>query len=1069
MRKLFFILSLFSCSLVFGQTESGADYFTRDTAIQVSANGSPKFTYWVRMTTHRGDTTKRPSIFTHNGAGEFGSDTTFFVFPSPHSFGPHFFLSNGSGWDGGLKLGNGMHYPNYFTVMPQAINMRGEYVLALIDSLVKYYPIELGSMHYEGLSMGNQEWQYMAAYYPSAGQEPGMQLMNSMVDLEGEGGQTFAPFQTGPDYPAYMGHWAKKYHGKFFGLEGDHDSRNEWQISQNIGDSTGQDGYFAYENISGGTHCCWNTMYDPTATNWRCISPITNGFIDASGSPANTMGNYFTDATNGSNIFQWMLRQGDTSIKSSAIPCSPVVAAGSNQSVQLPVSSATTTGTSTSACGHTIVTNAWTQISGTAATITAPSSLTTSFTGLTNTSVFRLTSTDNSSLIGTSDITITVLPEVPPTVNAGGPYAVVLPTNSVTLSGTATANGGASISIKVWTKTSGTGTQTITNNTSLTPTINGLVSGSYVFMFSVTDNNGNTSTANATIVVNPALPFGSQLDSMCAGEYVNAKIDKLGKLWSYTTSPLLAGSNNTGLPGGAIAVASSLTWKTVGGTLHGIEPVTSDGHVYGYGGNDQAQLGIGVITPSPTTILVPTMVVFDSTGRDSMNNVTMAKGTYTANALQGLYIVKGGSSSDTLFFNGASGNGIRGDGTTATDTVLSPVKVWSLPPAKHIKELIGGKYGVALWNDGSVWSTGAGGTGNSTVMYAFLGYTPSHAATDYLSWHQVTGFDALDSIIHITGGDIGGTLALGKSGKLYVWGANGGYLGDSTGPVYATPHDATSLITSHIPGGIQFMTANAQTFHVISNLDSLYGWGDNGFGNVGNGVEVDWQHAGFPYSGDPAQKFILMQTYPVKVSNKGDWKQIYGSVLFGLNSAATDFNDSLYEWGRNKGIMPNGVRECIGANGAQAAAYPNSWDVPDVTMVSPLAVTASIPTPCPGCINGAVTANCSLCTVATTVTTARAGSNQTIATRSTTLDGSGSTCTGGAINYYKWTQIGGTPAVMDVRAGKRVNLSGLTGTTTWQLTVIDNAWTTSTSTVTVTVSIVTSIDKLFFATPTTVK
>lgn len=322
MKKLLalFILIISCITHIFAQSERKDDYYTRDTAIQVSANGSPKFTYWVRMTTHRGDTTKRPSFFIHNGAGEIGSDTTFFVYPSPHSFGPHFFLSQPSPvWDGGIVLENGTHYPNYFTVMPQTVNMRGEYVLALIDTLVKYYPIELGSMHFSGLSMGSQEWQYMMAYYPSAGQEPGMQLITSMVDLQGEGGQTFAPFQTGPDYPVYMGHWAKKYNGKLFGLEGSNDSRNIWQLTQSMKDSTGTAGYFSYESLGGGTHCCWNSMYDPTVLNWTA-SPSGNANLVFSTNPASTNGNYVFDSHTGTSVFQWMLRQGDTTLKITNAP-----------------------------------------------------------------------------------------------------------------------------------------------------------------------------------------------------------------------------------------------------------------------------------------------------------------------------------------------------------------------------------------------------------------------------------------------------------------------------------------------------------------------------------------------------------------------------------------------------------------------------------------------------------------------------------------------------------------------------------------------------------------------------
>ena len=56
-----------------------------------------------------------------------------------------------------------------------------------------------------------------------------------------------------------------------------------------------------------------------------------------------------------------------------------------------------------------IVSHVWTQVSGATATITTPSSYTTTITGLTTgTYVFRLTVTDNLGATGQDDMTVTV-------------------------------------------------------------------------------------------------------------------------------------------------------------------------------------------------------------------------------------------------------------------------------------------------------------------------------------------------------------------------------------------------------------------------------------------------------------------------------------------------------------------------------------------------------------------------------------------------------------------------------------------------------------------------------------
>lgn len=96
---------------------------------------------------------------------------------------------------------------------------------------------------------------------------------------------------------------------------------------------------------------------------------------------------------------------------------SPSASAGTDQTITLPTSSVTLTGSGTDSDGS-ISSYAWTKISGTGGTIVSASSATTSVTGLTaGTYVFRLTVTDNASATGTDDITITVNAAAGPSVD----------------------------------------------------------------------------------------------------------------------------------------------------------------------------------------------------------------------------------------------------------------------------------------------------------------------------------------------------------------------------------------------------------------------------------------------------------------------------------------------------------------------------------------------------------------------------------------------------------------------------------------------------------------------------
>lgn len=93
----------------------------------------------------------------------------------------------------------------------------------------------------------------------------------------------------------------------------------------------------------------------------------------------------------------------------------PTASAGPDQSITLPVSSVTLSGSGTDPDGS-IASYSWTKVSGTGGTITSPASASTTVTGLTQGSyTFRLTVTDNSGASATDDVVITVNQQPTPT------------------------------------------------------------------------------------------------------------------------------------------------------------------------------------------------------------------------------------------------------------------------------------------------------------------------------------------------------------------------------------------------------------------------------------------------------------------------------------------------------------------------------------------------------------------------------------------------------------------------------------------------------------------------------
>jgi hypothetical protein len=82
-----------------------------------------------------------------------------------------------------------------------------------------------------------------------------------------------------------------------------------------------------------------------------------------------------------------------------------------------------------------------------------------------------------------------------------------LPASTVTLTGTATGNGGATISAEGWTELSGPVTASPSAASSLTTGVSGLTTaGAYVFQLKATDNNGLSGTSTVTITVDAAVP-----------------------------------------------------------------------------------------------------------------------------------------------------------------------------------------------------------------------------------------------------------------------------------------------------------------------------------------------------------------------------------------------------------------------------------------------------------------------------------------------------------------------------------------------------------------------------------
>jgi hypothetical protein len=145
-----------------------------------------------------------------------------------------------------------------------------------------------------------------------------------------------------------------------------------------------------------------------------------------------------------------------------------------------------------------------------------------------------------------------------PTVSVGAPVTIALPVDNVSLSATASAQNGGSISSYMWTKITG-GTATITQPSSSTTTVTGLVQGSYVFRCTVTDDKGVSNSADKSVTVLPAQdPSGtSKFNFNFTSQNIAGWVDVSGGPLNSTSNGQSWTDSNTGI--GVFCISNSNT------------------------------------------------------------------------------------------------------------------------------------------------------------------------------------------------------------------------------------------------------------------------------------------------------------------------------------------------------------------------------------------------------------------------------------------------------------------------------------------------------------------------------
>ncbi len=280
------------------------------------------------------------------------------------------------------------------------------------------------------------------------------------------------------------------------------------------------------------------------------------------------------------------------------------------------------------------------------------------------------------------------------------------------------------------------------------------------------------------------------------------------------------------------------TWLKVAAGSEFAMALRSDSTIWSWGFNGNGQLGNGSTTGS----YYPTQI---GTDNDWVN--------ITTGSICGFGIKANG----TLWAWGFNVIGQLGDGTT--NQRLTPVQVGN---ATNWKTVESGQYHtLALKADNTLWAWG----------YNFVGQL---GLGDTITRHSPVQVDTSHQWVAIATGGYH-SLALKSNGTLWGWGLN---LNRELGDTIAA-YDTLAKLPIQIDFSTDWkaISAGYQYSLALKTNNTLWAWGFNGNGEVGNGT-------------------TNQQNLPLQIDTSHQWKKI---IAGGSSAYAIKFDSTLYSWGYN--------------------------------------------------------------------------------------------------------------------------------------------------------------------------
>lgn len=420
-------------------------------------------------------------------------------------------------------------------------------------------------------------------------------------------------------------------------------------------------------------------------------------------------------------------------------------------------------------------------------------------------------------------------------------------------------------------------------------------------------------------------PSVTGIVKVAAGEYVTSFL-KNGRLYILSTNPSRRGAGDITItsqfPPVEVAFPSDVKIVDAVGGLHFSLATDDQGRVWEWGDIEA--------NPDLVNSHVPVQITTNAEGqpftlRDNAGHTARAM---AASITTSIAVAGDGS---VWIWDDCSG-GLAGDGTDGSASVKNPLRVAiPLPSGVTITKVALSDVALALASDGTVWAWGGNGVNDN------LGT----GNTDYKTPHVIattsTGA-AMPPIVEISTSN-SYSYALSATGELYAWGFYAEIAGLCPGSGFCPkgkPVLSTQLVPKPVGTKIVSIATNTGGSYAILDDGTLWGWGTNGQGLVGNGDGPDWTMTTMPYAWDFSKDSMMVNQAVQLAPSVHDFVQIFAGSAYVFYAYAQTKDGRLYSWGRNKTCnLGNGV---CPLNSHQAATYPNSWDVRVPTEVSPLTV-----------------------------------------------------------------------------------------------------------------------------------